>query len=131
MGLELVRKAGLPLVIMSKERNPVVSARAEKLRIECYQSMDDKLPALQRWLGERGIALANTIYVGNDINDIPCLRAVGCSVVPSDAHPRAKSAARVVLEKAGGHGALRELCDRILEHIEGGAVVGDSRGRSQ
>ena len=115
MGLELVRALDVPMVILSKERNPVVTARAKKLGIECHQSMDKKLPSLRSWLDARGLDLAHTIYVGNDVNDLECLRAVGCGVVPADAHPRAREAAQLVLEKGGGDGALRELCDLILE----------------
>ncbi len=114
MGLSMLRSEGIPLVILSKERNPVVSARAEKLGIECHQAEDDKLPALTRWAAAHGVRLEHTVYVGNDINDVECLRAVGCGVVPSDAHPTARAAANLVLERPGGHGALRELSDLIL-----------------
>lgn len=114
MGLSMLREAGVPLMILSKERNPVVTARAEKLRIECFQAMDDKLPALRKWLDERGARLEHTVFVGNDVNDLACLRAAGCGVVPADAHAQARAAASLVLDRAGGHGALRELCDLIL-----------------
>lgn len=114
MGLSMLRATGMPLFILSKERNPVVTARANKLKIECQQSTDDKLPAMMAWLEARGIEPASAVYVGNDVNDLECLRAAGCGVVPSDAHPRALAAADVVLSQPGGGGALRELCDLIL-----------------
>jgi N-acylneuraminate cytidylyltransferase len=123
MGLELLGRLGIPMVILSKERNPVVTARARKLGIECHQSMEKKLPSLRSWLEARGLELAHTVYVGNDVNDLECLRAVGCGVVPADAHPRAREAAQVVLERNGGDGALRELCDLILDrHDEASRV---------
>jgi N-acylneuraminate cytidylyltransferase len=123
MGIERLRKAGWPMVVLSKEPHPIVSARCAKLRLECQQGLDDKLPALHRWLESRGLAPERTIYVGNDINDLPCLTAVGCPVVVSDAHPEAARAARIILEKRGGRGALRELADLILSKYEVPAYV--------
>ena len=114
MGIELLRRAGWPMVVLSKESHPIVSARCAKLRLECQQGVDDKLPALHRWLESHGFALERTLYVGNDINDLACLTVVGCPVVVADAHPEAARAARIILEKPGGQGALRELAELIL-----------------
>lgn len=116
MGLELLRKAGWPMVVISKETHPVVSARCAKLKIECIQGIEDKLPTLRRWLDERGFALERTLYVGNDVNDLSCLTAVGCPVAVADAHPEALRASRIILESPGGRGALRELADLIATH---------------
>ena len=114
MGIELLRRAGWPMVVISKETHPVVSARCAKLSLECQQGVDDKLPALCQWLEGHGFALERTLYVGNDINDLACLGAVGCPVVVADAHPEAARAARIILTRPGGHGALRELAELIL-----------------
>ena len=114
MGIELLRKAGWPMIVLSKEVHPIVSARCSKLGLECQQGVDDKLPALIRWLESRRFALDRTLYVGNDINDVACLTAVGCPVVVADAHPQAARAARIILEKPGGRGALRELAELIF-----------------
>lgn len=113
LGLNLLAKAGLPMLVLSKEKNPVVAARCKKLRLPCLQGIDDKAPALLKWLEEFEFDVAKTIYIGNDINDIPCLRVVGCPVVVADAHDEVKPLARIVLSKPGGHGALRELSDMI------------------
>ena len=102
MGLDLLRKAGWPMLILSKESNPVVSARAAKLKLECLQGIDDKRTALLGWLGGRGIAPTDVIYLGNDINDLPCLSLVGCPAVVADAHPDVLPSARLVLESPGG-----------------------------
>lgn len=115
LGLEQLRKTDLKLLVLSKEQNAVVQARCKKLGLPCLSGIDAKLPALQRWCAEQQVALANTVYVGNDVNDIECLAAVGCGVAVADAHPEAKARARFVLERPGGQGALRELCELILE----------------
>jgi YrbI family 3-deoxy-D-manno-octulosonate 8-phosphate phosphatase len=115
LGLEQLRKTGLPMLVLSKEQNPVVQARCKKLGLPCLSGIDAKLPALERWCAEHSVSLAHTVYVGNDVNDSECLAAVGCGVAVADAHPEAKRRARFVLERAGGQGALRELCELILE----------------
>ena len=114
MGIGLLAKAGVPMLILSKERNPVVGARARKLDLECLQGVDDKLPALRKWLEARGLDIERAVYVGNDINDLECMRAVGLAVCPSDAHEEAKRAAGLILDRPGGRGAVRELCDLIV-----------------
>ena len=117
MGLELLRERGLPLLVLSKEQNPVVQARCSKLKIRCLQGIDHKLAALKRFCAEQNIALERTVYVGNDINDLECLAAVGCGVAVADAHPEAKRQAVLVLRSNGGFGAVRELCDLILDQL--------------
>jgi N-acylneuraminate cytidylyltransferase len=119
LGLELLRNAGLPLLVLSKEQDPVVAARCRKLRVRCEQGVEAKLPALLAYCAELGVAPEHVVYVGNDINDLECLRAVGCGAAVADAHPEALRAAKLVLSAHGGAGAVRELCDLILEQISG------------
>jgi len=114
LGLGRLRETGLPMLILSKEVNPVVSARGRKLKIEVSQGQDDKLPTLKAWLGAQGLTLADAAYVGNDINDLPCLEAVGFPLAPGDARPEVLAVAKYVTAKPGGHGAVREICDLIL-----------------
>ncbi len=116
MGIGLLKKTGIPLLVLSKEPVPIVVHRCEKLGLECLHGVDDKLPMLTTWLSERGLDLANTVYMGNDINDLQCLAAVGCGVVPVDAHPDVLPVADLVLSHAGGHGAVRQLCDLVCHH---------------
>ena len=114
MGVSLLRRAGLPVLILSTETNPVVSVRAHKLKVEVRQAVDDKASVLIRWAADRGLDLARVAFVGNDVNDLGCLRLVGWPVAVADAHPLVIAAARVILTRAGGHGAIRELADRVL-----------------
>lgn len=114
LGLERLRATGLPLAVISKEKNPVVAARCRKLKIPCEQGIDDKLTVLKRMAGEHGVALANVAYVGNDINDLACLNAVGIAVAPADAYPEVLRVADIVTAANGGFGAVREVCDMIM-----------------
>lgn len=113
-GLSQLVAAGVPLLVLSKEVNPVVQARCGKLQLECRQGIDDKHGALEQILAARGTAWADVVYVGNDVGDLACMRAVGCAVAPADAYPEVREAAHIVLEHPGGRGALRELSDLIL-----------------
>lgn len=118
MGISLLRQAGVQVFVISKERNPVVEARCRKLQIEFLQAIDDKRPALEALLGERGLSREGTIFVGNDVNDVECMRWAACGVAVADAHPSALAVADLVLERPGGYGAARELADTILERAE-------------
>ncbi|SDA36739.1 acylneuraminate cytidylyltransferase [Sphingomonas sp. NFR15] len=113
MGIERLRAAGLPMLVISKETNPVVAARCRKLRLPYQHGIEGKLAVLQAWLAEHAIDPAETLYVGNDVNDLECMAAVGCAVAPQDAHPRALAAAALVLDADGGRGAIRLLADLL------------------
>ena len=111
-------KAQTPVacLIISKERNPVVSQRAAKLGIPVLQAIDDKAKALKNAMQERGMLPEETIFVGNDVNDLPTLDVAGYFVAPADSHPEVLRRADLVLEHKGGRGALRELCDKLIAH---------------
>jgi YrbI family 3-deoxy-D-manno-octulosonate 8-phosphate phosphatase len=113
LGVGRLRDAGVPLLILSTERNPVVTARARKLGADVLQGVDDKAGALRDWLSVRRIDPARVAYVGNDVNDLPALHVVGWPVAVADAHPDVLAVARVVTAARGGHGAVREVCDSI------------------
>ena len=114
MGVSMLRKAGVPMVIISTEKNPVVAARGAKIQLEVLQGIDDKLPALGKWANDQGLALADVAFVGNDINDVECLSGAGLGVVVADAYPVAVEAADMQLTRNGGRGAVREFADLLL-----------------
>jgi 3-deoxy-D-manno-octulosonate 8-phosphate phosphatase (KDO 8-P phosphatase) len=114
LGLTAVQRLGLQVLILSTEVNPVVTARSRKLRVECVQGCEDKRARLEAIVRERGLTLEQVAYVGNDVNDLGCLEAVGLPVVVGDAHPSVLSAARLRTERPGGRGAVREVCDLLV-----------------
>lgn len=119
MGIDLLTRSGLPMIVLSREINPVVRARCEKLKLPCVHGLETKLATLQGWADENGVDLGKTVYVGNDVNDLECMSAVGYPVAPADAHPAALAAAKLVLRKDGGNGAVRELADMLLQQRKG------------
>ena len=116
-GIARMRDAGVPMAVLSTEAHPVVAARCEKLKLECHQDVSDKAAYLSKMLEDRGIDPANVAYVGNDENDLGCLRLVGLPTVVGDAHPSVVGEAKLVLTRPGGQGAVREFCDLALARI--------------
>ena len=116
-GIATLRKAGIPMVVLSTEPNPVVAARCQKLQLPVIQGLADKSVALRKLLEDRQLDPSHVIYLGNDVNDLPCFPLAGCAVVVADAHPSALAQADLVLTHNGGHGAVRELCDMIIENM--------------
>ncbi|WP_102868694.1 acylneuraminate cytidylyltransferase [Pseudovibrio exalbescens] len=114
-GLEQLKKKGLKLLILSKERNSVVEKRADKLGMQVLQSVDRKEPVLEAWLQENGLMWDQIAYVGNDLNDIECLRRAGWGFAPSNSHHEVKAIADFVLTNKGGDGAIREVCEWLLD----------------
>ena len=113
-----MRAIGIDVMILSSEPNRVVEARARKMGVEAIHgiALHDKGRVMREVLEKKNIKAENVIYIGNDINDLPCFEVAGWSVAVADAYPEVIRAADYVLNKAGGHGALRELCDLLLQN---------------
>lgn len=118
VGLNNLRKAGVELLVLSTETNPVVSARCSKLSLPVIQGVKNKDIELKRFLEEKAINPQNVVFVGNDTNDVCCFDMVGCAVVVADAQRDASARADMILKQNGGHGAVRELCDLILNKLQ-------------
>ena len=116
MGTNLLAAAGIKMLILSKEKNAVVTSRGKKLNIEVIQGCDDKLPELIQWLQKNNVDAQQAAYIGNDINDLECLRHVGVAVIPADAHHSVIDTATWILQHNGGRGAIREFADVLLSN---------------
>ena len=115
LGLAKLRRRGLAMCIVSTEANPVVAARAKKLQLRCIQGCEDKGAALDELLAELGFTDRQLAFVGNDINDLPCLTRAGVPIIVQDAHPDVHAYALYRTAAPGGHGAVREVCDLFDE----------------
>jgi N-acylneuraminate cytidylyltransferase len=85
------------------------------MKMPVMQAVIDKATAIQQLIRDRGLDPSEVIYMGNDTNDLPCFPLVGCAIVPADAEPEVLRAADIVLTRKGGHGAVRELCDMLMQ----------------
>jgi YrbI family 3-deoxy-D-manno-octulosonate 8-phosphate phosphatase len=116
MGIARLRESGVEVIILSKEKNPVVKARADKLGIQAFHGIDDKENKLTEILKEKKIPGSEVVYLGNDVNDLPCFPLVGLAAAVADSHPDVLNEAGLITRKKGGFGAVRELCDLIVSN---------------
>lgn len=116
MGVALVREAGLKTAILTRESTRLVERRGAKLRIDhIFVGVTDKLTCMRTLLGELGLTLEQVAYIGDDVNDYELLCHVGLAAAVRDASRLPKSVAHIITEAKGGEGAVRELCEIILE----------------
>jgi 3-deoxy-D-manno-octulosonate 8-phosphate phosphatase (KDO 8-P phosphatase) len=111
LGLQKLKILGIDMVVISTEENPVVAARCRKLGLPCIHGCENKLATLIEIVKKKQISLNQVAYVGNDINDISCLKNAGFPIVVQDAHPDVINLARYRTSRSGGNGAVREICD--------------------
>ena len=124
LGFDLVRafqrrgQFHADIFILSKETNPVVMARAAKLKLACHASCGDTLAFMQERLARLRPAdpdpMAGVVYVGNDLNDLRLMSRVGFAVAPADAHPMVLRIAHLVMDQRGGEGFVRAVIERLL-----------------
>ena len=114
IGLEMLRKLSIPMTIISTEKNPVVEIRAKKLALPVEQGVKNKIKELEKFSRFINVDYKNIAFVGNDINDIQCMIKVGFPIAVSDAVADIKKISLFVLDKKGGEGAVRELCELIF-----------------
>ena len=129
IGLQKLGRLGIESVIISTESNPVVSARARKLKIRCIQDCPDKRAVLEDIAQENNITLNEIAFVGNDINDLPCLECVALPIVVQDAYQDIVPIALYQTKNPGGHGAVREVCDLFEKYrsgVQGSEVQGSA-----
>lgn len=114
-GLQRIRQAGIKLCVMTQEQSESVHARMRKLKIDNYHpGVRDKLTLLQEVADDWGLPLEAVAYMGDDLNDLACLEAVGYAFCPQDAVPEIRAVADYVTRSRAGHGAVREACDWLL-----------------
>jgi N-acylneuraminate cytidylyltransferase len=113
-GIARLREAGIEVLILSTEANPVVQARAKKLQIGVTQGCNDKLTALKALAAERGLTAEQIGYLGNDVNDLDCLHWVGHPIVVADASSTVLGSGAFRTRTRGGSGAVQEVADWIL-----------------
>lgn len=114
LGLQALACRGIDTLVLSTENNPVVGVRCRKLGVRWIQGCDRKAETLRMEADRMAVPLSDVAYLGNDVNDLECLRIVGLPVCVRDAHPDVLRAAAWVTERRGGEGAVREWCDVLL-----------------
>ena len=115
LGITLARLGGLRVGLITKRESATVAIRAQDLKLEfVYQGQAHKLAAAQKIVAEAGCTLAELAFVGDDIVDLPVMRACGLAIATANARPQAKAAAHYITPNPGGQGAGRDAIDFIL-----------------
>ena len=117
LGISEIKKIGFKQIILSSEKNLVVSARAKKVQISCIQGVENK-NVLINYCNSNKLKLSDVAYIGNDINDYEVMRSVGYTFCPKDAHNDIKNISDYVFLTSGGDGVIRELYDLIKNNME-------------
>ncbi|MCC6731220.1 MAG: HAD hydrolase family protein [Chthonomonadales bacterium] len=116
LGIQLARHAGLRVVWLTSRQSAIVERRARELQVSrLIQGAADKAAALGADMREHDLGVDEVAYVGDDLNDLPPMRLCGLRFAPANAAAEVKAEADLLLEKEGGHGAVREMCDLVLK----------------
>ena len=115
LAFDVLRKLNKSVYILSTEKNPVVSARAKKLKIQVLQGIKNKAEAILSLSESKRYDLSRILYVGNDLNDYHVMKICGYSACPIDSHIKIKELSNIVLKSRGGEGVVRELLEEVLD----------------
>jgi 3-deoxy-D-manno-octulosonate 8-phosphate phosphatase (KDO 8-P phosphatase) len=116
LGIELLRQAGIRVVIMSGRVSEALTRRAAELRVtDCYQGLRDKKAQIEKLRQQWQLKAEELLYVGDDLNDLPAFEAVGVRVAVANADDMLRSQAHYVTQATGGNGAVREVCEWLLK----------------
>ncbi|WP_367392678.1 HAD-IIIA family hydrolase [Lewinella sp. LCG006] len=116
MGMAMLQKQGIRIGIITSENTKLVERRAQKLGVDfLYQGKQDKAITLEKILTETGLKTHQVAYIGDDLNDIKIIKAVGLSACPNNAVDEIKKGVDIVLSAKGGEGAVREFAEMILK----------------
>ena len=115
-GTHMLRQAGVQVAVITGRRARCVELRMENLGIKLlHQGVHYKLACMQKMLGELGLDIAEAGYMGDDLLDLELMQACGFSAAPADAHELVLRHARLISDKPGGRGAIRQVCEFILK----------------
>lgn len=113
---ELLPKLGVTPVIITGRNSLITANRARELRIEAlYQGVADKLPLLRELAAQRGLIAEEIAYIGDDLNDLDCMRYCGLTACPQDAAAAIRAMVDYVCPHDGGHGAVRDFIEYMSE----------------
>lgn len=115
LAFDVLRKLEVPAYILSTEKNPVVTARARKLKITALQGVANKVEALGALCADKNYDLERIVYVGNDVNDFRVMQICGYSLCPADSHELIRREADYVVAAVGGNGVVRDILENVFK----------------
>lgn len=118
LAVKLISEMGIDQVIVSTEENPIVVHRAKKMGIKVYHHVDNKASVIESYCDEKGYSMSNTMFVGNDINDLPAFDVVKIKGCPADAEEEIVNSADWISKSNGGDGVVRDLYRCLVQGVE-------------
>lgn len=115
MYIKYLKERGIKFLILSGQTNIVVEKRVEKLQIECFYGVVDKLRTLKALMERFNLNKKQVCYIGNDLNDLECLEYVSLSICPFDSYPKVKEVSLISTLALGGQGVIREVSEYLLK----------------
>lgn len=116
-GILLVKDAGIEIALITRSDTPAIQKRIDRLKIKFGRmGVHEKLPVLKEICKTLGIGLDQVCHVADDVNDMDLMETVGLPIAVANARPQVKKAAAYITQARGGDGAVREVCDLLLDH---------------
>ncbi len=116
LGIIMLQRSGIPLAVITARTSDVVTHRMKNLNIDLvFQGQRNKVQAFEQICQDLQLDSTQVAYVGDDLVDLPVMRKVGLSIAVADAHERVKQQADWTTEHKGGHGAVRDVCELLME----------------
>lgn len=118
LGIKILQKAGIQVCILSQSVTKAIECRAKNLGVKyCFTGIEDKLICMKELLSELNLNFNQVAHVGDDLNDLELLQAVGFSITVPNAVPTILANSKFITERTGGNGAVREIADAILASL--------------
>lgn len=115
LAFDALKKLNMEVIILSTEKNSVVTKRAQKLQVLVRQGINNKLESIKELAHEKELDLKRIFYIGNDLNDYAAMQACGFSACPLDSHSKIKEISTFILDTKGGDGVVRDFVENIIE----------------
>lgn len=116
LGIKMLQRSGIPLAVITARTSDVVKHRMKNLNINLvFQGQLDKIQAFESLCQKLQLNASQIAYVGDDLVDLPVMKKVGLSIAVADAHDRVKQQANWITRHKGGHGAVRDVCELLME----------------
>lgn len=116
LAFKLLKYAGIKSMILSGKKSGILKGRLKEIEVDfIFDDVKDKIKVLKEFCEKEKYKFEDICYIGDDLNDLSVLKSVGLSVAPADAVSEVKKIASIITEQKGGHGAVREIIEKIIK----------------
>ena len=109
LAISYLKDKGYKVIVLSSEKSNLAKMRCKKLQIDCYNNIKSKIDFLKNYISGNKYKKSEILYVGNDLNDLECMKFVGIPIAVANSHDKVLKNSKLILNTKGGEGAIREL----------------------